>query len=275
MATFDFFTITPQQALGFTQADLLTLLPGSALDSSVVFNGPQDHPTTITLTIHGHAVEFAPAIAGAWFLFADGSTLTVGNAADDVISPVGLNNVVFAGGGDDFVIGHQGADVVQGNMGDDTVNAGGGSDTLFGGRGDDVLVGGTGDAGEAGDFVQGNLGDDRILGGAGADVLLGGQGRDSLQGGAGADYLSGDRGDDTLAGGAGADTFHGSAAGGADRILDFNGGEGDRIVLDHGDTFEVVQSGQDTVIRIDGGAATITLAGVDSTTLHGDWIVAA
>lgn len=269
MATFDFFTITPQQALNFTSADLLLTLSGTASGASVVFNGPADNPTSVTITLQGHSVEFGPAVQGDAFLFNDASFLVVGNAGADHIDRAGAN-AIFGGAGDDSLVVHGGNNLLQGNQGNDSLIAGDGSDTIYGGQGNDVIVSGPGTAADHGDTVNGNKGDDSITGGSGGDVLLGGQGSDSIQGGAGADYLSGDLGNDTLAGGAGADTFRGFAQGGDDRIVDFQ--QGDLVLLDHGSTFDVVHSGADTLILIDHGSATITLVGVDFTTLQGSWI---
>lgn len=101
------------------------------------------------------------------------------------------------------------------------------SDVAVGGAGDDALTA-TGDAiallGQGGgDTLDGAAGQDTLHGGAGTDRLDGGGGRDRLKGGAGADLLTG---------GAGADRFVFRALDGVtDRILDFDGAAGDRIVL--------------------------------------------
>ncbi len=80
------------------------------------------------------------------------------------------------------------------------------------------------------DIINGNSGDDLLRGGAGDDILIGGQGNDTLVGG---------RGNDVLIGGVGADFFlyntnaeFTATAVGIDTITDFNGSEGDKIVLD-------------------------------------------
>src|SRR6185369_374038 len=99
----------------------------------------------------------------------------------------------------------------------------------------------------------GNLGNDTQDGGDGADQVRGGRGNDVISGGAGDDYVSGDRGDDTVSGGAGADRFHGSQDAGIDRVLDFNAAEGDRVMLDPGVQYLVIQSGADTEIDMGSG----------------------
>jgi len=168
--------------------------------------------------------------------------------------------------GNDRIFGGAAFDDAHGNMGNDTVSGGDGDDWVVGGKDDDSL---SGDAGA--DLVLGNLGADTADGGAGADTLRGGQQNDVLRGGEGADFLAGDRGDDTVSGGGGADLFNSFAEAGGDHILDFNRGEGDRLRLDPGNTYVVAQEGADAVVTV-GGAAHVVLAGVQMSSLTGDWI---
>ncbi|EKD08024.1 peptidyl-prolyl cis-trans isomerase cyclophilin type [Arthrospira platensis C1] len=137
---------------------------------------------------------------------------------------------VYAGGGNDLVIGSEIDDVINGNQGNDTIYGGAGNDLIWGGQGDDLLFGNDGN-----DIINGNRGNDTIYGGAGDDFIRGGQGDDYLSGDAGNDILIGDLGADTLVGGEGADTFvltHADATiDQADLILDFNLAEGDRIAV--------------------------------------------
>ncbi|MEG4205469.1 hypothetical protein QUA20_16230 [Microcoleus sp. Pol7_A1] len=108
------------------------------------------------------------------------------------------------------------------------------SDVITCGRGSDRIFAGSGD-----DIVKGNRGNDAIDGGDGNDTLRGGKGKDWLMGGNGDDFLCGNFGTNTLIGGSGADTFAfqpetASAAANpflADRVVDFNPAEGDRIGL--------------------------------------------
>ena len=113
------------------------------------------------------------------------------------------------------------------------------------------------------DVVNGNLGDDIIEGGAGDDFIRGGQGNDILIGSSGNDYLVGDLGLDVLAGGDGADTFifrtfaAETDVAAADRISDFNTGQGDRVAI----AGEIAltdlvfnASGNDTIIQLTNGS---------------------
>ena len=124
-----------------------------------------------------------------------------------------------------------GADDISAGGGDDRIFAGAGGDLVRGGRGDDLLNGMEGN-----DTLLGASGQDTLIGGGGADLLRGGEGGDELLGGLGADTLRGEAGADRLWGGLGADrfvyhAFADSTANATDRILDFNGAAGDRIVL--------------------------------------------
>ncbi|MBL8771299.1 MAG: matrixin family metalloprotease [Phenylobacterium sp.] len=192
-----------------------------------------------------------------------GSDSVAGGAGGDTITggSAGVaGNYLRGDEGDDSLVGGADFDDINGNMGSDTVSTGGGTDFCVGGRDNDLLFGGDGD-----DFTYGNLGDDTCHGENGADTVRGGQGNDTLAGGAGADFVSGDRGDDTMTGGSGADLFHSSADAGIDRVLDFSVAEGDRVLLDAGTQFTVMQVGGDTVIQMSSGQ--VILVGVAMSSL--------
>ncbi len=132
------------------------------------------------------------------------------------------------------------------------------------------------------DRMTGTSGNDRLLGGAGSDTLLGAQGSDYLWGGVGRDVLTGGAGRDRFA-------FHQLSEAG-DTITDFAAGQkGDVLDLSvmakrYGWTGDVVaggylafvQSGADTLVRIDGngganGFVTLaTLEGVSARSLTAD-----
>jgi Ca2+-binding RTX toxin-like protein len=67
---------------------------------------------------------------------------------------------------------------------DALVYAGAGNDTVIGGMADNIVYGGPGD-----DILLGNDGNDRLIGEDGRDMLVGGNGADYLDGGAGEDIL--------------------------------------------------------------------------------------
>lgn len=162
------------------------------------------------------------------FVDADAANNLIEMALDDINWPGGLRGLE----GDDRIIGSSASDVANGNQGKDSLFGGEGDDFLRGGRDNDLLDGGAGN-----DVLNGNLGDDTIRGATGDDLIRGGQGNDVLYGDENRDILIGDMGSDFLYGGADADDFilradvAGTNAATADRILDFNAAEGDRIKL--------------------------------------------
>jgi serralysin len=203
------------------------------------------------------------------------NNLQAGGGADTVAAGAG-NDTVDGGSGQSYLRGEDGNDSLVGGDQFDDINGNAGADTVSTGAGDDYSVGGKdndllfGDAG--GDVVWGNLGNDTCAGGDGNDQVRGGQGDDSVAGGAGDDFVSGDRGADTIAGGLGADLFHGSQDAGLDRVLDFSGAEGDRVLLDPGTAYTLAQVGADTVIDMGGGNQMI-LVGVQLSSLAPGWII--
>jgi Ca2+-binding RTX toxin-like protein len=254
-------------------ADLFILNGQAVQGLHLLFDGPD----TVTGSAFGdRLLTYAGADslaggAGDDVLFPGaGPDTATGGAGSDTIVDEGGNNVIFGGDGADLISGGDDFDRINGNAGDDTLAGGRGEeDTVSGGRGNDVLYG---DEGQ--DILNGNLGNDTIAGGDGDDIVRGGQGNDLLIGGSGADTLSGDLGDDTLTGGEGVDVFQASAAGGADRVLEFHASEGDHVQVDPGAVYKVSQVGQDTVIDF-GGGNSMTLVGVQLSSLPDGWIFAA
>ena len=212
MATYDFATITAQQALDIQASDELRFTGGPARDASVIYHtvGDSLDPTGFTITFAGRAVDFGPALLDLGALghlsFADRSLLAIGGSHNDSFDGgpdgfallTGGNDAFFGGGGDDVLFGEGLDDAMQGNQGNDTIVTDAGADVLYGGQGNDRLTTGLGNASDKGDFAHGNLGNDTIQGGAGSDTLLGGQGEDSIDGGVGADVLNGNLGNDIL-----------------------------------------------------------------------------
>ena len=90
------------------------------------------------------------------------------------------------------------------------------------------------------DTLLGTRRNDVLQGWRGADRLDGGKGNDWLLGGDDHDTLHGNQGNDTLIGNAGADRF--SLSRGSDTITDYQGSEGDVIVVDP--VFQPIQRSQ-------------------------------
>ena len=92
---------------------------------------------------------------------------------------------VFAGAGNDTLVGGDNYDYFYGEDGDDHLSAGTGGGFLVGGAGDDTLVGG-----DSYDEIYATLGSDSVSGGAAVDyVYLYSDGHDTVDGGDGYDYL--------------------------------------------------------------------------------------
>ena len=191
-----------------------------------------------------------------------GDDVRQAGAGDDTVAAGRGDDTVFGGAGDDLLFGDNGDDRLTGGAGFDTLRGGagtdrligkGGEDRLFGGGGDDDLRGGGGadtlTGGGGGDTLKGGGGDDLLLGKAGDDRLFGGDGDDDLRGGAGDDTLAGAAGDDRLIGSVGADRLAGQS--GADTLL----GGGGRDALNGGDGADALsgQAGADTLLGGAGG----------------------
>ncbi|MCC8193151.1 MAG: hypothetical protein LIP28_00680, partial [Deltaproteobacteria bacterium] len=128
--------------------------------------------------------------------------------------------------------GYQTADViVHGGSHADSIHADDAGSVIYGGGGNDTIHGADGS-----DQLHGGDGDDLIYGGKGDDILFGDAGNDTIYGGEGNDVLYGGEGDDVLYGGDGADTFAwdnltSAYDGDHDKIMDFNIGDGDRLMF--------------------------------------------
>lgn len=129
---------------------------------------------------------------------------------------------VFAGAGNDTVIGSDqgdtidsgtGIDSIVGNKGADFITLRGSTGTIAkGGKGNDQIFvysneGVVVEGNEDNDFINGGNGNDSLYGGTGNDQLYGGKGNDQLHGGAGNDILAGGDGHDSLWGDAGDDSI--------------------------------------------------------------------
>ena len=166
-----------------------------------------------------------------------------GNNTGEYFAGTRFADKVFAGGGDDFIIGGRGADILDGGAGNDLlmflgdrnvkanlniqtrqhtgwgndrlrniedIETGDGNDTLKGNSSSNIFMAYGGQdflAGRRGkDILYGMDGNDILRGGRGTDLLHGGAGRDILRGGLGREELNGGMGADLLVGGQGSDT---------------------------------------------------------------------
>ena len=181
----------------------------------------------------------------------DGNDFLGGNGGDDWL---------FGGDGNDYLHGGTGYDRMYGGTGDDFYavtdstdyayeNAGEGTDKVLTtinhslrANIENLQLDGSSDLRGYGNalnnVIDGNSGNNLLYGRDGNDDLRGQDGNDILYGENGSDLLQGGSGMDRFYGGAGADTFlfrtndfAGMTSGTADRIHDFNPGEGDQIDL--------------------------------------------
>jgi Ca2+-binding RTX toxin-like protein len=229
-------------------------------------------------------VSYADATAGVIINLTDWSSTWTGDAQGDTFNSIEVFELtdfkdffmgagtVFAGGGDDRLIGLSG---------DDSFTGGAGNDLLEGGAGNDTLLG-DGDAGAAGnDLLFGNAGDDVLIGGDGHDSLWGGAGADRLDGGDGFDYAG--YGDATAAVSidltADSSTWIGDAHG--DTLISieafdltsfndvFRGADGDdKVIARAGDDQLFGGGGNDTLVGDEGND--ILVGGIGSDALIGE-----
>jgi len=190
-----------------------------------------------------------------------------GTATSDAIAGGALRETISGLDGNDTLDGGGGADDLRGDGGADLLHGGDGNDMVRGLDGDDTVYGDAGDDGH----VNGNRGADMVFGGAGNDTLYGGQGDDTIHGDSGDDLISGDLGNDHMFGDAGADSFAFRRGSGSDFVDDFNGGEGDRIVLPTGTSYALATANGQVVIDL-GNGDSLTLASVSPASFNSAWI---
>lgn len=144
-------------------------------------------------------------------------------------------NLIYGGGGDDYIEGGYGADVLDGGDGADRIY-GGGKSSYDGSNIRDH------------DIIYGRGGDDWINGEEGDDVIYGGTGNDYIYGGSGSDTIYGEEGDDTI--------FAQNGSLSDDYTVDyvFGGAGNDTIYIASGDQADAGE-GNDT-IRFQGGSST-------------------
>ena len=136
----------------------------------------------------------------------------------------------------------------------------GGDDTLRGAEGDDLIYGGDGN-----DRIEGNAGEDKLFGDNGNDTIYGFEDNDIIHGGQGFDRIIGGPGNDILRGGKDPDTFefwsNRKDHKGKDKILDFDGASGDRIIVSQSANVTYTQTGSNLRLTINKGHS-VVLAGV-------------
>ena len=178
----------------------------------------------------------------------DGNDLLFGEQGNDGIEAGAGNDRVFGGGGDDNITAGAGADEVRGEGGNDLLFGNKGNDTIFGNKGNDLVSGNQGN-----DMVFGGMDDDDVRGGRGADTIRGDQGDDLVAGDLDDDEVFGNQGNDRVEGGGGNDTVRGGQ--GNDRV---EGDAGDDEV--HGDMGSDLVLGGEGLDSLYGGEGNDTFA---------------
>jgi RHS repeat-associated protein len=178
-----------------------------------------------------------------------------GQGVDTVISSIGwaldnyIENLTLTGASDINAWGNEWNNLLVGNSGNNVLNGNGGLDTMIGGIGDDKYVvdniadvvvedisGGLDWVESSVNWIMGSNLENLILTGGGNLSGTGNALDNRIKGNTGDNILDGGQGRDNLIGDAGADIFKfsnspGYGATGADRILDFSGSSGDRLLI--------------------------------------------
>lgn len=228
-----------------------------AVNNSVGYNTiailDDDGPNGSNILTSGNDVYVIPDGVPAAIFAGAGDDRIIGSSGADTILGHDGNDTIFGNGGNDAIHGGDGVDTIHGDGGSDVIFGGLGADMLYGDDGDDVIWGDgqTDNVLPFGDGSELNYSRDLIYGGAGNDTILGQGADDLLYGDGGNDAISGGNGNDTVTGGDGSDVVFGGA--GADTIF---GGVGDDVLWGEDDVGSA--PGND---GIDGGAGNDTILG--------------
>ncbi|MBI0534100.1 DUF4214 domain-containing protein [Roseomonas sp. KE2513] len=154
----------------------LTVLP-AALDklanTVMSYDRSSPNPTglqpfdlaTISYIYGSQAQEPAWATSAHYDAGTDSVVMT-GDASAEIIWDTNRRSVVFAGGGNDTILGGAGDERLFGEDGNDSITGGNGRNFLFGGAGNDTLFGGT-----SNDWLAAGSGINTVNAGAGIDTL--------------------------------------------------------------------------------------------------------
>lgn len=186
------------------------------------------------------------------------------NSADEISGTIDRDFIELLDG-DDLFEGDDGDDRIYGNMGVDVLLGNKGNDIVYGNKGNDLIYGGQGN-----DVVFGNLGSDLLYGNKGDDVIHGGKANDIIYGNEGNDWLFGNKGDDELIGGSGSDSFGLTLGSGSATVVDFNGFEGDRVVVS--DSYQIISSKNGDAVIVLQDFSSMVLSGLVASQINFNWI---
>ncbi|WP_188475585.1 M10 family metallopeptidase C-terminal domain-containing protein, partial [Gemmobacter megaterium] len=252
------------------------LHPGASLAADEIYDGGVGEDT---LNFANFGSSYTVNLGAGTFALGATSTTLVSiehvwaGTGNDTIIGSSSNNDLYGGNGNDSLVGMGGLDRLYGGIGDDTLRAGsslttgevyhggGGTDTLdFTDFGLNYLVnldtgvfsqGATTTSLVSIERVTAGSGNDTVIGSVFGDTLYGGSGNDSMDGGTGDDSLYGDAGNDTLIGGTGNDGLYGGLG---DDSLDGGSGIDSLYGGDGNDTLTPGAGGISLGDHFDGGA---------------------
>lgn len=96
----------------------------------------------------------------------DSKNIVLGSNSEDSLTINETDRIVFAGGGNDTVVGSTGKDELYGGTGNDVIDGNAGNDLLYGGSGNDTL-----DGGNDNDTLSGGSGNDTFKISTGHDII--------------------------------------------------------------------------------------------------------
>ncbi len=232
----------------------------------------------------GEGADVAFVFTDGWTSFSSIETLSLqgtatrvnGGTANEVIyANATLGSNIFAGNGNDTLIGGSGTDTLGGGDGNDTFFGNGGNDTFFGGNGDDLFFVSTGGtftgevSGGGTDTALVNADAWTLTGNVEAALLYGaGRALATVTAATLASFadagttLAGSGGDDTLYGGTFADTLYGNS--GKDWLI--GGGGADRMEGGAGDDLYVIADATDLAVEFAGSGADVAFVSTDGWT---------
>ncbi|MDC0175440.1 hypothetical protein OAJ60_00750, partial [Planctomycetaceae bacterium] len=230
---------------------------GTVLSRNVTALSVQGSHQADSIDLAGVTVNAFDRLQATTVWAGNGNDSVIGSQFADTVWAGGGSDSVSTGDGNDWINGQSGSDLIHGGSGADRILAGGGHDEIHGNDGNDFVQGNSGNdvlaGGSGNDRLNGSGGNDQLLGNAGDDRLLGGGGRDTVDGGTGNDFLSGQGGADQLDGGPGADRIKGGI--GNDLL---QGGDGNDRLMGEAGNDVLLGGGGDDILRGQDGADELT-----------------
>lgn len=170
---------------GFTQNDVFVIRDASIGANNLLFSYGQAYAIVEdVLSSEANSDHFNVKFGnGSALAFSAIDLTTRGSHENDVLDGnapgFSINDIIYAGAGDDNVAGLTGDDELYGEEGDDHIDGGSGEDTIYGGSGNDTIETGSGSdlvIDSAGDDIYTLSKGDRIILGSGHNLIEFGEG---------------------------------------------------------------------------------------------------